>query len=124
MVGDIASSFGIPYRYEVRMHILGTTEPMTAKIAVNELQLPISVEEFMVRYINLGRERLLHVDLMKGLIYTLFPIINYNYNQKTLNCINNKKMSDLQALNVSFDICMLRMFHLRWLPVPARNWVC
>lgn len=67
MVGDIARSFGIPYRYDVRMRILGTTEQMTATLAVNELRLPISVEEFTVRFGDLGRQRLGNVDLLKGL---------------------------------------------------------
>lgn len=66
MVGDIARSFGIPYRYDVRMRILGTTEQMTAKLAVNELRLPISVEEFTVRFGDLGRQRLGNADLLKG----------------------------------------------------------
>lgn len=66
IVGDISRSFGIPYKYDVRMHILGTTEHMTAKIAVNELNLPISVNEFKARYTELGRERLRDVNLLKG----------------------------------------------------------
>lgn len=78
MVGDIARSFGIPYRYDVRMRILGTTEQMTAKLAVNELRLPISVDEFTVRFSELGRQRLGNVDLLKGSSsYVGNPTVNH-----------------------------------------------
>lgn len=66
MVGDISRSFNIPYRYDVRMRILGTTETMTAKLAVNELRLPISVDEFKVRFAELGRQRLGNAPLLQG----------------------------------------------------------
>lgn len=66
MVGDISRSFNIPYRYDVRMRILGTTETMTAKLAVNELKLPISVDEFKVRFADLGRQRLGNAPLLQG----------------------------------------------------------
>lgn len=77
MVGDIARSFNIPYRYDVRMRILGTTEQMTAKLAVNELRLPISVDEFKVRFAELGRQRLGNAPLLQGLlcVYCQIPTI-------------------------------------------------
>lgn len=67
MVGDISRSFNIPYRYDVRMRILGTTETMTAKIAVNELKLPITTDQFKRVFTELGRQRLGNAPLLQGL---------------------------------------------------------
>lgn len=65
---DIAKAHNKPYPYDVRMRILGTTEQMTAKIAVNELHLPITVDEFKLRFSDLGRKRLANVPLFKGIL--------------------------------------------------------
>lgn len=67
IVRDIAKAHNKPYPYDVRMRILGTTEQMTAKIAVNELHLPITVDEFKLHFSDLGRKRLANVTLLKGI---------------------------------------------------------
>lgn len=71
MVRDIAKEHNKPYPHDVRMRILGTTEQMTAKIAVNELHLPITVDQFKLRFSELGRNRLANVNLLKGIFCSL-----------------------------------------------------
>lgn len=66
LVRDIAKSCNKPYPWDVRMRILGTTEQMTAKIAVNELHLPITVDEFKQKFTELGRKRLANVTWLRG----------------------------------------------------------
>lgn len=66
LVRDIAKMYNKPYPYETRIRILGTTEQMTAKIAVNELKLPITVDEFRQKFCELGRKRLQNVTWLRG----------------------------------------------------------
>jgi len=65
-VRDIAKMYGKPYPKEVRMRILGTTEQLTAKIAVTELQLPITVTKFRELFSAYLRRRLADLSLMRG----------------------------------------------------------
>lgn len=58
-----------PYPWETRIRILGTTEQMTAKIAVNELQLPITVDEFRQKFSELARIRLRDCAWLRGSVY-------------------------------------------------------
>lgn len=66
VIGDIAASYGKPYPWDVRVRILGTTETATAKIAVTELNLPITVAEFRSIFSSTAREHLSDVSMMKG----------------------------------------------------------
>lgn len=48
------------------MRILGTTEQMSAKIAVTELGLPITTKEFLDMFSALCRKRFANLDLLPG----------------------------------------------------------
>lgn len=45
---------------------MGTVESVTAKIAVTELGLPITIDEFRQKFSKESRSRLGHVQMMKG----------------------------------------------------------
>lgn len=66
MVGDIAKLYGKPYPHDVRMRVLGTTEQLMAKIAVTDLDLPITPAEFHKIFQMLCRKRFLNLNLMPG----------------------------------------------------------
>lgn len=66
LVRDVAKKYNKPYPWDTRIRILGTTEQMTAKIAVNDLQLPITVDEFRQQFCALARKRLLDVTWLRG----------------------------------------------------------
>lgn len=66
IVRDIAKLYGKPYPWNIRMKILGTTEQMTASIAVKDLNLPITAGEFHLKYSELCRKRLDSVPLIRG----------------------------------------------------------
>lgn len=68
VIFDIAASYGKPYPWDVRVRLLGTTENATSKIAVTELNLPISVAEFRSQFSSTARKRLCDVSMMKGVI--------------------------------------------------------
>lgn len=66
VIGDIARSYGKEYTVDVRIKILGTPEPSTAKIAVEEMQLPITPEQFLEIYKPMCLESLKNPSLMPG----------------------------------------------------------
>lgn len=65
-VRDILKMFGKPYPKETRMRILGTTEQMTAKIAIHDLNLPITVDEFRAYFSDILRVRLTDLSFLRG----------------------------------------------------------
>lgn len=66
VIGEIAASYDKPYPWDVRVSLLGTTEMTTAKIAVTELGLPITVDEFRSQFSTASRQRLGDVGMMEG----------------------------------------------------------
>lgn len=66
IVRQIAASFGKPYPFDVRMKILGTTEQRSAQIAVQDLRLPITVDQYLKKYHKLCGELLGNAPLLKG----------------------------------------------------------
>lgn len=65
-VRDIAKSFGEDYPHDVRMKVMGTTEQMTAKIVVEDLQLPIDLDEFLRRFHKICHQRFGKLELLPG----------------------------------------------------------
>lgn len=65
-IRTICESFGIDYRWDVRMKVMGTTEPNTAETVINELNVPLTVTEFLHRLDDLVRVQFRHLNLMKG----------------------------------------------------------
>lgn len=72
MISTIANKFGKEYTVDVRMKILGTPEPITAKLAVDEMQLPITPEEFLKEYREMGKTYLQNPPLFDGKSIIIF----------------------------------------------------
>lgn len=71
---SIAKKYGKTFSLDVKFKILGTPEPMTAKIAVEEMGLPISPAEFLEEYRKLVRLELQHPPLLPGMyLKTIIP---------------------------------------------------
>lgn len=66
IVSDILKTFNKPYPLETRLRVLGTNEFQTCEIAVNELKLPITADEFFIKFRKLCDERLGNSDLLGG----------------------------------------------------------
>lgn len=65
-VREICRSFEKDYPADVRLKVMGTTEQNTAKVCIDELSLPLTVSEFLVKLDELVREEFSRVPLMKG----------------------------------------------------------
>lgn len=63
---SLAKNYGRPYPWDVRMKVLGTTEYRTCEIAVKELNLPCTVDEFHQQYRLSCMKNLADVYLFKG----------------------------------------------------------
>lgn len=63
---NLVKSYGRPYPWDVRMKIMGTTERRTCEIAVKELNLPVSVDEFHHQYQVSCLKNLGNAYLLKG----------------------------------------------------------
>ncbi|CAH1155230.1 unnamed protein product [Phaedon cochleariae] len=63
---DIAKEFGKKYTKDVKIKVMGTPEPETARIIIQELELPLTPEEFLAKYEVKVREDLKSPKLMPG----------------------------------------------------------
>jgi len=72
-VTAVASKFGKTYNLDLRYRVLGAPEFDGAKMVVNELNLPISIEEFMIMVREFENKVLSDVGLLPGW-YNAFPI--------------------------------------------------
>lgn len=74
-VTEVVARFGKTYNLDLRYRVLGAPELDGAKMVVNELQLPVSVEE----YINMVREFenkvMSDVDVLPGSYYFISFIL-------------------------------------------------
>ncbi|CRL06017.1 CLUMA_CG018983, isoform A [Clunio marinus] len=65
-VENIAKKYNRPYPWDVRMKILGTIERRTCEIAVKELKLPCTVDDFQRQFVQITLKNLENVYLFKG----------------------------------------------------------
>ncbi|XP_067013843.1 pseudouridine-5'-phosphatase [Anabrus simplex] len=63
---QIIEQFGKKYTWDVRSKVMGTKEDVSAQIVVQELQLPISAEEFLVQQFEIQKTVLPTVPLLPG----------------------------------------------------------
>ncbi|XP_055375219.1 probable pseudouridine-5'-phosphatase [Condylostylus longicornis] len=66
IVSDIAKQYGKIYPDSTRMRILGTTEERSAEIVIEDLKLPLTMQEYLQQYNKLCNERFNAVKLLKG----------------------------------------------------------
>lgn len=68
-MSEIAQAYQREYTLDAKLKILGTPEHDTAKIAVREMQLPITADEFLQIYKAKVRVVLQRPPLMPGEIF-------------------------------------------------------
>jgi len=62
----VASKFGKTYNLDLRYRVLGAPELDGAKMVVSELNLPISIEEFIIMIRTFENKVLSDVDILPG----------------------------------------------------------
>lgn len=65
-VENIAKRFGKKYTPEIQAKVIGTPERESSRIAVTEMKLPISVDEFQIEFRNRAHQHFYHVPKMPG----------------------------------------------------------
>ncbi|XP_055375306.1 probable pseudouridine-5'-phosphatase [Condylostylus longicornis] len=107
IVADIGKKYGKSYPDHTRMRLLGTTEKRSAEIVIEDLQLPISVEEYLQQYKQLSNERLNSIKLMKG-AEKLIRHLNAN---KVQFCLATSSSQVMVEKKTSAVPDLMKMFH-------------
>jgi len=107
MISAIARKYGKEYTVDVRMKILGTPEPMTAKIAVSEMQLPITPEQFLEEYVEMGKTYLQNPPLFDG----AEKLVRHLYNHKVPIALATSSSKDSVAIKTKNYTDMFSLFH-------------
>lgn len=89
------------------MRILGTTEQMTAEIAINDMNLPLTVPEFREIFTRLLLDRLSDVSLMRGAERLLRHLHQHNI-PIALATSSSQQMAELK---MSTHIDLFNLFH-------------
>ena len=63
---QLAAKYGKKYTWDVRMKVMGIREQETAKIIVNDLDLPLTYEEYLKEAICLQRSLFQQAEFMPG----------------------------------------------------------
>ena len=63
---EIALNHGTEYTKDTKLKMMGTPAPITAQIAIKEMQLPYNVDQFLEIYLPRAKELLKHPQLMPG----------------------------------------------------------
>lgn len=63
---DIAENYGKKYTKEIQGKVIGRLELESARVAVTEMKLPLTPEQFLHKYKLLASDSLAHVALMPG----------------------------------------------------------
>lgn len=80
-IENIAKRFGKKYTPEIQAKVIGTPERESSRIAVTEMRLPVSVDEFQIEFRNSAHQHFTHVPIMPGSFW-VFKFINHNQIKK------------------------------------------
>lgn len=106
VVREICQSYGKDYPQEVRLKVLGTTEPMTIKIVVEDLQLPVSEEEFKQQFEEMCRQRFTKVEMLKG----AERLIRHFHDTKIPFCLATSSSQEMGELKQSANKHLFDLF--------------
>ncbi|KAJ8918909.1 hypothetical protein NQ315_016811 [Exocentrus adspersus] len=107
IINDIAAMFGREYTKEVRLKILGTPEKDTARIAVTELKLPLSPEEFLKIYKEKVNKELQNPVLMPG----AKELVKHFYKNEIPIAVATSSSQDSMELKTQHHQDLFKLFH-------------
>ncbi|XP_011291370.1 probable pseudouridine-5'-phosphatase isoform X2 [Musca domestica] len=109
VIRQIAQEYDKPYPIETRLKLLGTTEPRTAEIVVNDLGLPITTEEFLQKFHKLCRERLADCPLHKG----AEKLLRHLHKHNIPFCLATSSGEDMVEIKITHHQDVFKLFHHR-----------
>ncbi|KAF7273237.1 pseudouridine-5'-phosphatase-like [Rhynchophorus ferrugineus] len=77
ILNEIAQQYGKEYTPDVQLKILGTPEQDTAKIFIRELNIPLSINEFLEKYHKRMEEELKNPQYMPGAVRLIKHLANH-----------------------------------------------
>ena len=101
---DIAQRHGKVYTAETRGKVIGTTEDVGARIAVEEMQLPMSPEDFLKEYKAAADKSLHTVGLMPG---------------RHLHVCHNSRYFEIYVVTLAGAERLVRHFHTKQIPIAV-----
>lgn len=104
---DIAAQYDKEYTRDIRLRILGTPEEDTARIAVTEMGLPISPEEFLVIYKKKVFQELQNPALMPG----AKELVKHFYKNEIPIAVATSSSQDGMELKTKHHQDLFKMFH-------------
>ncbi|KAJ8919018.1 hypothetical protein NQ315_016923 [Exocentrus adspersus] len=107
IVCDIAAIYGKEYRKDIRVKVRGTPEEDTARIAVTEMGLPITPEEFLVIYRRKVHEELQNPNLMPGAM----ALVRHLYKHDVPIAVATSSSKDTTKLKMQNHRDLLELFH-------------
>lgn len=105
-VRDIAASYNKDYPHDVRMKVMGTTEQMTIKIVIKELELPTTEAEFHKKFNELCRKRFGKLDLLKG----ADRLIHHLHQSNVPFCLATSSSQEMGELKMSSHKSLFDLF--------------
>ncbi|KAG5874892.1 hypothetical protein JTB14_024318 [Gonioctena quinquepunctata] len=106
IANEIANEFGKEYTRELKMKVMGTPEPETARLIVTGLQLPLSPEEFLVKYEAKVREKLQNPKLMPGAT----ALVEHLHNTGIPMAVATSSREDLMEMKMQFHQDIYKKF--------------
>lgn len=106
-VRNICKSFGKEYPWDVRIKVMGTTEQRSAEIVINDLDLPINIQQFLHMQEEICRREFVKLNVLSGadrLIYHL-------YKKNVPFCLATSSGKEMAELKMSSHPKMFKLFH-------------
>ncbi|XP_075152260.1 pseudouridine 5'-phosphatase-like Gs1l isoform X2 [Haematobia irritans] len=109
VIRQIATSHNKPYPLEVRLKLMGTTENRTAEIVVNDLNLPITTDEFLQNFHELCRQRLSNCAIKQGAERLLRHLHKHN----VPFCLATSSGQDMVEIKITRHQELFKLFNHR-----------
>ncbi|KAL3282542.1 hypothetical protein HHI36_005722 [Cryptolaemus montrouzieri] len=104
---EIAASYGKTFDLRIKLKILGTPEPDTARIAIEEMNLPLTVEEFLKVYRKRVDEELTNPVLMPGAA----KLVEHFHRHKVPIAVATSSAEDSMKIKTQHHKQLFSLFH-------------
>ncbi|RZC33833.1 HAD 2 and/or Hydrolase domain containing protein [Asbolus verrucosus] len=104
---DIAKQHGKVYTPEIRAKVIGTLEATGAEIAVREMKLPMSSQQFLTQYRSMAQQSLIKVGLMPG----AERLVRHFHSMKVPIAVATSSAKDSYDLKVQRHLDLFSLFN-------------